>query len=397
MTISIENTTWKAEHSDLRFGGPVALVVGNAPLFQDFHCSMEGQEDSQFVPDMTPRVYHKAGLAVYECEAHLAAAPGMRLHQVLRYGANHFRAVYDLSWAKETAMTAPVEVASCTLVGRWSRVLAVPRGTTPAQAQWQPIGAETLVWEDAPASLLVEREDGLRLEYSLGFDLWRWDHGLGITSPSRMELVPGAEGLALRHFVAVPPPLPEPPEGEEAPLGPIPEARQYRFCAMVAWSVPATPSGELAEVPLAFAADGRLDTAQLRSLELATQVPVIDFQQMPGVDSFRRLAPDGSRSAFCWECDRVLTLAKKLIRQVAALGSEGTLVLRGLQPGFCQEARHCDKKGALPHWDLEDIVTFVNWCHAQLGPGWRLLVPQKDGWEDLPSLQGLSLPIGFDY
>ncbi len=402
MTLDIDNpvTGWKATHHENRCGGPAEISIGETPLLRDFHCSVEGQSDQRMVPDMTPRVYHKAGLSIFEAEGHFPSRTALRIHQTTRYGTNYLRMVYDVAWPKGTPMTCPVEIGSCTLPGAWSRVLVVPRGSSPEQCQWQKLDGP-LAWDDAPASLLLEREDGTRLEYSLGFDLWRWDYAFGVAAVSRITLEPGDDGLALRHFVSDPPPPPPPSDkpDEEAPPGPVPEGRQYRFCAVVAWLAPGMlPDADtLPETLLPYAEDGRLDPNALRAMDLATQAPALDLASLPAAETFHRLAPDGTRGALCWECDRVITLAKRLVRQLAACGPQGTLVLHGVRPGFCLDARHCDKKGERAHWDLEDILAIAAWIRSQLGPGWRLRVPMTDGWALLPSLAGLDLPNGFEY
>ena len=70
MTLDIDNPVagWKATHHENRCGGPAEISIGETPLLRDFHCSVEGQSDQRMVPDMTPRVYHKAGLSIFEAE-----------------------------------------------------------------------------------------------------------------------------------------------------------------------------------------------------------------------------------------------------------------------------------------------------------------------------------------
>ncbi|MBQ7650746.1 MAG: hypothetical protein IJS15_07285, partial [Victivallales bacterium] len=232
-------------------------------------------------------------------------------------------------------------------------------------------------------SLLLTREDGAKFEYSLGFDLWRWDHALGQPVAAPLSLEVAEEQTTLVHNVCDPTP-------EEV----FPEAREYRFMAVVAFSAPDMASAPSVEetVTVPFSPgkeDLNLDGITSNSLR-------IDYNDMPCLENGRRLSADG-RHGICLEDAHSLTAVKRTIRQIAGFAQSGTLVLDGLTPGHCTDGSHCEKKQQREHCDLYSILTMLAWAKNCLGAGWSVIVPQPAPWNELPSLALSHLPLDFEY
>ncbi|MBQ6474500.1 MAG: hypothetical protein IJJ33_21145 [Victivallales bacterium] len=407
LEIIYDNGKWTATHAERRCGGPNSITLGESEILRELHLRIDGRGEEKLMPDGLPHVYHKGGLAIFESAGTFATGGRQRVRTACRYGANYARLVWDLTWGRGAAVTSPVELGSALLPGQWTRLLVVTRENvaSPDQWRWQNLAADTaLEWRPLPLALVLERQDGTRLEFSLGFDLWRWDDGLGAeTVPPSLRLTMASEGVRLNRILADKPADFQPPpaarEGEVPPLGPVPECREYRFCAVLAWLAPwmqaDAPLLPVVNVPFAAHRPGLEIPSGLEPMATAIGV---DFSAMPCVESYLRKQAEGVPGTLpCWEHDRVLNNAKKAVRQLAALGKKGTLVATGLTPDLCLDGHHCDKKSDRLHWDLEDLLSFSSWAKTQLGPGWRVNCPQPVGWNQLPSLAGLGLPNGFDY
>ena len=120
----------------------------------------------------------------------------------------------------------------------------------------------------------------------------------------------------------------------------------------------------------------------------------LDYAKLPCVEEAFRSGLDAGAKLPCLETSQAISALKRCIRQLAETGKEGTLVIRNLEPGFCNTGSHVTKKGSRLHWDLYDILTFASWAKNCLGEGWRLCCPQEL-WHELPSLAGLHLPNGY--
>ena len=232
MPIEIEETNglWKATHAKGRCGGPRTIACGDTDILADFCCSIDSVPD-YLLHSKNAHVYHKAGQSVFESKGDYPT--GQSLRQISRYAANAMRVTWDLSWPKATAPKDAVQIGNGTLKGRWTRMFLLQQD---GSGQWQELepGRE-IAWQgNPPLAMVFEREDGVRLEYAYGFDLWRWEAGLGLANSTPLRVIPSEEGLQILRQVSDAS-LP-PSDKEEAPA---PQARDYRFMATLAWSTPA--------------------------------------------------------------------------------------------------------------------------------------------------------------
>ena len=377
MKIISEKLGWSALHTLGKGGGPRCIFLGETPLVTGHVCRIDGIEDCT-VPARRFHLFHKAGGTIFE--GGCLFPNGVSLEQTCRYFGNAVRLTYDVNWPKETWPKAPVELGSFSLPGRWTRMLVLERNASPAA--WRDIKpGDSFSWETLPLSAVFMNEAGVKLETSLGFDLWRWDAALGMKQTVSASVEVTDEGVRFRRFIA--------PAGSEELF---PERREYRFSAILAWSTPEMEKSDAPAdaVPLPFC--DKSDGVNLRELGPLPESPVLllDAGKLCLPEKGRRLDASGSRTGLCLEEGGTLTALKRVVRQVAALSEKGTLAIRGIMPAVCLDGAHCLKKGAHPHWDLQALLTFVAWASNCLGDGWKLHIEYDEGpLKELPSLASL--------
>ncbi len=384
MPYEIEHNSglWKAEFDDRRCGGPVSISIGGRKLLSSMESRLRGVSDASWIA-ASRRLYHKSGLSIMETVAPSENDPAPA-QQTSRFAANSARITWDLKWPKETRLETPAVLGMATLEGRWTRLLSVPRSGEAAWTGLEP--GRDIAWgrEEAPLSVVLERDDGARFEFSFGFDLWRWDYGLGLENSAPLELHVSEDKAVITPRIC-----------DACGEGVFPEGRPFRFMATIAWSSPDMPApqphGEPLDIP--FAEKGGLALpADIRGADCFR----VDYSQMPLADA-ALLSMDGEPGGMCLESRLAITAFKRTIRQLAAASDKGRLILDGLEPRLCDNGSHCEKKGRRLHWDHQSIVTVVAWAKNCLGKGWSLEVPQAGIWAELPSLGYLHLPNGFDY
>ncbi|MBR6371747.1 MAG: hypothetical protein IKS20_01055 [Victivallales bacterium] len=381
--IKDKDNAWTVRHSAGRCGGPRLLEINGTPVLKDIKCIVDGQSDDT-LHSKKAHVFHKAGQSIFECDGTFKG--GQSYAQSCRYAGNSVRITWDFNWPKDTPVMKSVEIGSAVLPGEWSQVYVVnaePVPGLPYPGIWKSLTpGEILFFDKLPASLVFERNDGVRLEYSLGFDLWRWNYGLGVEGASTLTLQVGMDGITLTRRIAQ-------TQSEE---GVLPEAREYRFMAIISWSWPGMEQmpeiADAQELPLLGSKQG-LDLSQYSGGPVC-----LDYAKLPCVEEAFRSGLDAGAKLPCLETSQAISALKRCIRQLAETGKEGTLVIRNLEPGFCNTGSHVTKKGSRLHWDLYDILTFASWAKNCLGEGWRLCCPQEL-WHELPSLAGLHLPNGY--
>ena len=383
LVISEKDNVWNARHASGRCGGPRQIEVNGTAILKDLKCAIDGQSDDM-LHCKKAHLFHKAGQTIFQCDGTFKG--GQTYAQSCRYAGNSVRITWDLNWPKDTPVTSSVEIGSAVLPGEWRQVYAInaePVPGLPYPGLWKTLTpGEILFFDKLPASLVFERNDGVRLEYSLGFDLWRWNYGLGVEGASTLTVQVGMDGITLTRRVAQ----------TQAEEGVLPEAREYRFMAIISWSWPGMkPLAEISdaqELPL-------LDNNQGFDMRQFKNAPVcLDYAKLPCIEGAMRTGYEASSKAPCLETSQAISLLKRCVRQLSETGKEGTLVIRNLEPGFCNAGNHVSKKGDRLHWDLYDILTFASWAKNCLGEGWLLACPQNT-WHDLPSLAGLHLPNGY--
>ncbi|HQC51830.1 MAG TPA: hypothetical protein PLE92_01765 [Lentisphaeria bacterium] len=387
MTIQLPGG-WLLQHSPKACGGPAELTWNGHVVLRDFECRVDGLSNTAF-STRALRFFHKGGQSVASCEGQVSPLSGHALRQIIRYGANVARVTWDLAWRKDTVAKIGVEIGSATLVGTWRRVLVIPdftAWTSGQAAQWHDlVPGKNLVFNPIPLAVVCERDDGVQIEFSMGFDVWRWQRGLGDFGSERSQValaVSDQEMTFQRQILQ---------GGEDI----MPEAREYRFCSQIAWRAPT--SAEPAAFPPATTLEFQANGEGLAALPTAGSggAPsfVLDFAAMPVAAAARR--DDGSGLP-CWESNVTQRAAHRAIRQIAAAGTTGFLRLDGLTPGGCQDGSHCDRKHGVAHWDLQGILTFANWARQCLGDGWTMAAPQPhDPWRLLPSLADPLAVTGF--
>ena len=379
MTNIIKSTdsNFEFSHVSSRCGGPHTISVGKEPLLTMLDCSVNGISDSD-LRAKTSRLYHKAGQTIFESNGTFPF--GVTVSQTCRYAGNAVRITWDLNWPKEIRPLKPVQVGSARLHGKWTGLMTIDRNGSPENFELRP-GLFTVPGK--PMSLLLTREDGAIFEYSLGFDLWRWDHALGQPVETPLSLDVAEDHTTLVHNVCDPTP-------EEV----FPEAREYRFMAVIAFSAPCmaqAPSTDSA-VTVPF----RQGKEDLNLDGISSNVLRIDYNDMPCLENGQLLSANG-RHGICLEDDHSLSAIKRTIRQIASLASSGTLVLDGLTPGHCLDGAHCAKKQPREHCDLYSILTLIAWAKNCLGQDWTVIAPQPAPWNALPSLSFSHMPLDFGY
>ena len=374
LDITESNGLWSATHAKGRCGGP-RKIAGPDTLVSDFCCSIDSVPD-YLIHSKNARVYHKAGQSIFEGEG--AYPTGQTIRQISRYAANAMRVTWDISWPKATAPKDAVQIGSATLNGKWKKLLTLKRDGTFDEICLT--STTTLTWqENPPLALFFKREDGTQVEFSYGFDLWRWDFGLGLANSIPLKVIVGEEAVQIIRQVSDLSVAPS--EKEEAPT---PQAREYRFMATLAWATPemdkytlrAKPQAETISVP--FDDNG----LQLNSLPAGAKNLTIDLAALPFT---------------CMESDALLSRMKRFTRQLASFSAEGSVVFTGFSPTCCTEGSHCAKRNATLHWDHQALLSFAAWAKNCLGESWSLDFQFPAPLAELPSLKYISLPNGFIY
>ena len=356
-------------------------------LLDGFHCAVDEISDGTLTA-AKQRLYHKGGQAVSESEGDFPC--GHHLRQIARYAGNAMRITWDLNCARGVALQKAISLGSGSLPGEWEKIEVIAQ-----DGSQQTISLEmgkSFTFTPVPLAVLFSDVTGNCLQLSPGFDLWRWNRGVIMTtppeegvepqppvnSPATLSLERSAEGQIRFSFAVAR------PQGTAV----IPQEGDYRFTMVVAWGDKQEQNGAGEGVTLSF---GKYPTG-LASLPATAETVVLDFSQMPVCES--GLRSDGKA---CWESNKTIKMAKKCIRQLASWKSEGCLVLRGLSPACCTSGSHCERSGEALHWDLMSILGFVAWTKNALGTGWNVVCPPDVEWAELPASRSLSLPNGFSY
>ncbi len=399
-TIAPADGLWRALHDPSRVDGPARILCGEDCLVEGVTLSLDDYGSEVLYRDRF-RAYRKGGAAVVGTEGHFPFGAEVRVRRDLRYAANHVRGTTDVVWPRGASVQRCLGLAGVFLPGVWKRFLCLGPAdeTAPGPAAtWHELPspaapATVRQWRRPPLALVFERGDGARVEIGTGVDVWRWERCLGKGA---------GQG---RYSVAVE------PAGVRvlrAPLAPAaavePEARTYRFGWYLAWQpagwppagdpVPEPvpiPFSERGEALVRAAAGGRpfpsllLDAGDLHCPEPGRRVPAAAALRAGA------RGPDP-----CWQSPVAQKAFRRVIRQIASLAREGALTVRGLSPGLCWDPGHCDRQGgALPHWDLEALLSLAEWTRHQLGAGWEVRLETPASWAVFPSVLGLFAQTGF--
>ena len=382
-TIEYPSAGWSLRHPLDAVNGPRHLCVDGHELLHSFLAATDARP--------LTLVLTKAGFFTKAAARFLRAwgifsdRTNIRARQIIRYAGN--------AGALRLTCTKPRQYKSgdhvpLRLPGEWRRMLII----SPTDGETQPAWRELLPgqgssWQEVPLSMIFEDHAGRRVEYSTGFDLWRWHHGLGVAQAQMEYSLRVSEDELLCYRLLLP-----------ADAGLEPQLRDYRFCSMLAWSAPAlTASADNAAPalqPLSFLPDA--SGVDLRGVSGERGAYSIDFGIAAKVPTARRLGLSGERlPQLCWGSKATVALAKRVIRQLAATHSGGTLRLLGMTPGLCHDGAHCERRQPTMHWDLQDLLNFAAWARQTLGDDWILQIPQPAPWNELPSLAAMGAISGF--
>ena len=422
MEISHPSADWSLQYEDGRGTGPQKLQLGGKTLFSFMHSRIDDISDDALESKRSHH-FHKGGLAVFDGEGVFTQGAKVKLRQAHRIAANTVRLTYDISWPKATSLVKGLELGSVILAPSFSRFFVVDsKQSEPKWRELPSVGQPAISLSPIPEAIVLENPNGVRFEYGLGDDLWRWAKGLNgeyLHATSRLELSRTSGGrVSLRRWVAECDPVLEEKLAAAAteklqqavlkmrealgrdeddtplPTAPLsqPEARAYRFTSYFAWSqpelIPVVPGGE-APVSLTFNQQGELDRS---GLENCGDKPSICLDLAKLAASVEAKRKDG---LCCWESNQAQNLFRRAIRQIAAYAAEGTLVLQNLHPGWCDTGSHENRKHAARHWDICAILDQIAWTRQTLGPAWTLVAPQNGLWAEMPSLACLGAESGF--
>lgn len=363
---------WQAAYDFTETNGPLTLTQDGKVFLENLINSLDGR--GMLV--VKTRAFRKGGAAVNDTESRFNVTGATGFRQITRYANNVARFTTDVMLKKDTAVKSALEVGSCRLVGKWTRLLTIAMS---GEASWQDLQPGEL---RLPLALvyLFEREDGFRCELATGFDLWRWQLGLEMPQCVETVLTVTEDGVSVRRLLV---------QAGDEPV--LPPPRDYRFCHQLAWSVPSARQSATDVPPLADVSTGSLPPEALTDRPALS----VDFRTLP--------VPTGARvngeadGDLCWESNAALMAAKKIIRQLAALGPQGRLhIAGGLTPSVCTAGKHVDRpRRETAHWDLNGIVCFAEWVRQTLGPDWVITCAQEGIWAELPSIQCLFGANGF--
>ncbi len=377
---------WLVQHDLNRAGGPLLIRQNGNTLLKNFHNRCDDLQDELLIPDKV-RIFRKAGAAIFSSEGHFPFGAELSLRQNIRYAANHARITTDLRWKKGASLKQNVAIGSAELPGQWTKVFVVPADgtTTPA---WQVLTPGTSCrFNPLPLALVFCNQQDQRLEISTGDDLWRWQNGLlpqSLHNTASIELTVQTDNIRLQRLVTV-------NSGEAEGF---PEARDYRFTSVLAWSAPALQQNP--HPPHEFT------TLVINQKEGLSRKQLLDCGSTPCVSlDFRQIelpqqAKHSRGQGYCWESKITQRCVRRLIRQLADFSAEGFLLITaGMTPGLCDDPVHCSRKNNTLHWDLTAILDLASWMQQRLGNGWTTTVKQPAPWNELPSLSCLAALNGF--
>ena len=362
---------WNATHSQGRCGGPRAVVFKENQLISNVSCRIDGVGDD-VLHCRTAHVHHKAGNAVFE--SHGRYSNGVELTQTSRYFANAVRTTYDVHWPKGVTPKAPVEVGSFILPGKWCGVRFLNRNEIAdgfKDVSLEP--GNVIELKEHPLSMVFNASNGQTVECSLGFDVWRWDEGLGIGNGTAVSIEVSEECVNVRRFVS------NAGSEENRPI-----CRDYRFIMILAWG---EAIGLDASKCVELEADVRKCRLALKDGKLPDFEVCLNIARFAFDDSARKQWHGSVSEEICLENGFALNAVKGMMRQIAAASDNGILHVCGLEPGICCKGAHCDKKAECVHWDLNAILTLLAWSANCLGDGWKIKLDSGKAWaRELPSL-----------
>ncbi len=389
--------SWRAVHTREPFASPAFVEFGGREILCEcrFHLDSLGSERALLKKS---KAYRKGGVAVVEEHGYLPFGNQLRFVHTARYASNHMRVTADFNWPRDTAVERHFGLDGLFIPGDWGEydvippVLHLEEGDEPVTVLI-PEQAETPVmvghWHRPPLSLVFRDTSGLEVEIGTGMDAWRWEQCLG-AGPEKgsFKLMREQGGIRLvREPLMCCSPF-------------VPGGRPYRFKWYAAWRQAAQGKTIPENLQrLMFDENGEIDWD---CSELCEEGPwLLDFRDVNWPATALRdggKLTDGSDADVCWQSSAVNRIARRIFRQIAGRRESGTLVVRGVNVGWCCNASHLERGGegkCLRHWDIDGVLDLAVWARQQLGTCWDVHLDPATA-SALPVLGGLFQKNGFE-
>ena len=264
-----------------------------------------------------------------------------------------------------------ISIDPLTFSGEWRRfAVATPKDfASSSELDWTEIDPSKqhpgpiLETSPPPLTLLLEDSQGVVVEISTGFDLWRWGFEQGRPKVV-FRLSTTSEG-ALRLTRSLP------PDSDSIKKHP------YRFTWILAWS-----TRKKLEAPI----DDKLHV----------HLPQPDLSKIPttAMESWR-----GTRGQSpCARTKPFRNALRKIIRSAHPPQIDSILILQGPYPSLCDVPGHLERSGdrPLPHWSHRELLDFHFWANRQLrkkNATFAFKWNKKEIFPPLPSFKHMEYPI----
>ena len=380
---SPRDRSWELTFDARRGAALDALTVNGRMVARRSSFYVDDVPDAAGVPGRS-REFRRTGAAVVSGATVLPVGAEVGLARTWRIAGNHARVTADLKWPRGAPVQRHFGLDGLLLPGEWTTMHCIPplqhmiEGAAPSDRDLPEFGGERVMiahWHRPPLAIVLRDAAGFAVEVGTGDDVWRWEQSLGYGPESgSYKLFRVADGV---EFVREPLMCCE----EFEPAG-----REYRFTWHLAWSGPAMPVPD-AEAPAA---------------EDGASVADLDLDSMDWHHSARRRGLAGEADGEGMPCFAGAVAQKafrRRIRQLAEAPEPGGLSIHGIGPGPCVVPAHVRRGAAsadLPHWDLHALMALSEWSRQTLGPDWSVRVTPRGIGRDLPSVQGLFRPSGFE-
>ncbi len=233
--------------------------------------------------------------------------------------------------AETRGLVSAVELEPVSFPGPWKTLEFLVFGEdTFHKAELGDAETEFHCGRELIVSIRLTAEDGARIEFNAGGDLWRHRASLHLPEVAgEYRLAGNAMQLVFtRKIFAFP---------ADATI----DKRSWRFKNSFAWSLP----------------DDRFDQPGAEA--------VLDFAATELPESGRRIHCGGTVEAVPCLTSAV---ARRMFRDFVRRGGDGDLRVAGLTAGLCCAAAHLERPGKkeLEHFDLDDCIGFYLWGNRQL-------------------------------
>lgn len=388
ININHPDASWLITHNKKSSDGPLSLETEGQLLLENFHNSCDALSSAD-LPARKVRNFRKSGSAIFNSEVNFPLENKVHLQQNIRYSGNMARIVYDLNWRKGATIKQDFQLGSAVLCGKWQSLTVIYADENMTVESKNLEAGNKIIIDKLPLSMIFTNENSLSIELGTGDDLWRWQKALENSEASKrqiiIEVLEDKLLFSRKLFVN---------NTEEAYL---PNAREYRFSAYLAWSCPKLQTLNNAPTDTNFIAVATNEPKGLNRKELAAcgndPAISIDLSALPLPDQAKRNCSEG----FCWQSRITQKAARLIIRQLADYSSKGKLLISGgLNPGICNNPSHCNQKNEALHWDMMAIVDFCSWTQQKLGQDWKIYTRNiSEKWENNQAVKCLATVNGF--